>query len=222
MTGPGTGQDLPRPLFSRFYAKISPGMEAEGMADLRRELLAPLTGAVVEVGCGNGLNFDHYPSAVTRVIAVEPEPRLRQLAIAAAGTANTPVEVTAGTAQHLPLPDGSVDGAVLCLVLCSIPDRDAALAETRRVLRPGGTLRFLEHTLADTPRRRRVQRLADATLWPLWTGGCHTATDPAGDIEAAGLRLEATRGLLFPESGPWMPASSHVLGGATAPAPTRS
>ena len=67
-------EDLPRPLFSRFYAKISPGMEAEGMADLRRELLAPLFGEVIEVGAGNGLNFAHYPPAVTRVVAVEPEP----------------------------------------------------------------------------------------------------------------------------------------------------
>ena len=73
-------EDLPRPLFSRFYAKISPGMEAEGMADLRRELLPPLFGEVIEVGAGNGLNFAHYPPAVTRVVAVEPEPRLRGLA----------------------------------------------------------------------------------------------------------------------------------------------
>jgi protein-L-isoaspartate O-methyltransferase len=60
-------------------------MEAEGMADLRRELLAPLTGEVLEVGAGNGLNFAHYPPAVTRVVAVEPEPRLRGLAMKAAG-----------------------------------------------------------------------------------------------------------------------------------------
>jgi ubiquinone/menaquinone biosynthesis C-methylase UbiE len=210
-------QDLPRPLFSRFYAKISPGMEDEGMADLRQELLAPLTGTVVEIGAGNGLNFGHYPATVTRVVAVEPEPRLRELAVAAAAAAPIPVEVTAGTAGNLPLPDGSVDGAVFCLVLCSIPDRHAALAEVVRVLRPGGTLRFLEHTLADTPARRRIQRLVDATVWPLLTGGCHTATDPARDIERAGLQLTSVRQLRFPFRGPRMPASPHALGSASAP-----
>jgi ubiquinone/menaquinone biosynthesis C-methylase UbiE len=212
-----TSEDLPRPLFSRFYAKISPGMEAEGMADLRRELLAPMTGEVVEVGAGNGLNFAHYPPAVTRVIAVEPEPRLRGLATEAARQAMASVTVASGTAERLPLPDHSVDGAVLCLVLCSIAERAAALAELRRVLRPGGMLRFLEHTIADTPGLARVQRIADATIWPLLTGGCHTATDPAGDIAAAGFALADMRRLRFPETGPVIPASPHVLGGATAP-----
>jgi SAM-dependent methyltransferase len=121
MTINSLGQDLPRPLFSRFYAKISPGMEAEGMADLRRELLAPLTGEVVEVGAGNGLNFAHYPAGVNRVVAIEPEPRLRALAAMAAEVAHPSVTVPPGRAQHLPLPDHTVDGAVLCLVLCSIP-----------------------------------------------------------------------------------------------------
>jgi ubiquinone/menaquinone biosynthesis C-methylase UbiE len=210
-------EDLPRPLFSRFYAKISPGMEAEGMADLRRELLAPLFGEVIEVGAGNGLNFAHYPPAVTRVVAVEPEPRLRGLATKTARKAATSVTLVPGTARRLPLPDNSVDGAVLCLVLCSIRDRPAALAELRRVLRPGGTLRFLEHTIAKTPGLARVQRIADATVWPLLTGGCHTATDPAGDIAAAGFALAESRRLRFPTTGPVMPASPHVLGGATAP-----
>jgi ubiquinone/menaquinone biosynthesis C-methylase UbiE len=212
-------RDLPRPLFSRFYAKISPGMEAEGMADLRRELLAPLTGEVVEVGAGNGLNFAHYPPAVTRVVAVEPETRLRGLAVKAARQAEVPVLVVPGTAGRLPLPDHCADGAVLCLVLCSIGDRAGALAELRRVLRTGGILRFLEHTIADTRGLARVQRIADATVWPLLTGGCHTATDPAGDIAAAGFALTGLRRLRFPQTGPVMPASPHVLGGATAPGP---
>lgn len=212
-----TSGDRPRPLFSRFYAKISPGMEAEGMAYLRSELLAPMTGEVVEVGAGNGLNFAHYPPAVIRVIAVEPEPRLRGLAAEAARQVTVSVTVASGTAERLPLPDHSVDGAVLCLVLCSITERAAALAELRRVLRPGGMLRFLEHTIADSPGLARVQRVADATVWPLLTGGCHTATDPAGDIAAAGFVLSGVRRLRFPETGPVMPASPHVLGGAIAP-----
>lgn len=208
--------DRPRPFFSRCYARVSERMEAEGMDGLREELLAAVRGTVVEVGAGNGLNFAHYPAGVTQVIAVEPEPRLRRLAIAAAGRASVAVEVRPGLATALPLADASVDAAVLCLVMCSLQDRAGALAELRRVLRRGGTLRFLEHTCADTPRLRLVQRVVDATLWPLLAGGCHTNTDPAGDIVAAGFGITALRRLRFPEKPP-TPTSPHVLGTAIAP-----
>jgi ubiquinone/menaquinone biosynthesis C-methylase UbiE len=189
-------------------------VRAEGMAELRQELLAGQAGEVVEVGAGNGMNFTHYPSAVTRVIAVEPEPYLRDLATRAARTAPTPVTVLAGTADRLALPDASVDAAVLCLVMCSLDDRSAALAELVRVLRPGGTLRFLEHTLAESPGLRRVQRIADATVWPLLAGGCHTATDPAATIIAAGFEITTVRRLRFPENRFTQPSSPHVLGSA--------
>jgi ubiquinone/menaquinone biosynthesis C-methylase UbiE len=204
-------------VFSRFYARISERMEAEGMAALRRELLAELAGEVVEVGAGNGMNFAHYPSTVTRVVAVEPEPYLRALATRAAGVAPVPVTVRAGTADRLPLPDAGVDAAVLCLVMCSLDDRAAGLTELTRVLRPGGTLRFLEHTIADTPALRAVQRVADATVWPLLAGGCHTATDPAALITAAGFEITDSRRLRFPERRMTVPASPHVLGSARAP-----
>lgn len=206
--------DRPRRVFSRFYARISERMEAEGMAELRDELLAGLHGEVVEVGPGNGMNFTHYPATVTGVVAVEPEPYLRDLATAAARAAPIPVTVRAGTADRLPLPDGSVDAAVMCLVMCSLDDRPAALAELARVLRPGGVLRFLEHTLADTPGLRRVQRIADATVWPLLAGGCHTATDPVGAITAAGFEITAVRRLRFPETRFTQPSTPHVLGSA--------
>ena len=209
--------DRPRPVFSRLYARISEGMDAEGLAALRTELLAPLSGSVVEVGCGNGRNFARYPYAVTRVTAVEPEPHLRALATRAAAAAPVPVTVVRGTAEALPVPDAAADAAVLCLVLCSLPDRDTALAEMARVLRPGGTLAFLEHGLGPTRRVRAVQRLADATLWPLLAGGCHTAVDPVGLIEGAGLEITALRRLRFPDSRLTLPATPHVLGLARRP-----
>jgi ubiquinone/menaquinone biosynthesis C-methylase UbiE len=206
--------DRPRRLFSRFYARISPRLEDEGMAALRHELLDELSGDVVEIGCGNGLNFTHYPDTVTDVHAIEPEPYLRELATRAAETAPVPVTVHAGTADQLPLPDDSVDAAVLCLVMCSLDDRKAALAEIRRVLRPKGTLRFLEHTIAETPGLRIAQRVADATVWPLLAGGCHTATDPAGAITTAGFDITSIRRLRFPENRFTQPSSPHVLGSA--------
>src|SRR3712207_1954801 len=188
---PAPPTDRPRPVFGRLYARISEGMDAEGLAALRTELLAPLSGSVVEIGCGNGRNFARYPTAVTRVTAVEPEPYLRELATRAAVAAPVPVTVVAGTAEALPVPDAAADAAVLCLVLCSLPDRPAALAEITRVLRPGGTLAFLEHGLGPTRRVRATQRLADATLWPLLAGGCHTAVDPVGSIQRAGFEVTA-------------------------------
>lgn len=204
-----------RPIFSRFYAKISARTEQIGMAELRNELLAPATGRVIEIGCGNGLNFTHYPPAVDHVLAIEPEPHLRGLAERAAGRAPVPVEIRDGSSELLPSGDGRFDTAVLCLVLCSITERARALHEIRRVLAPGGHLLFLEHTLAERLALRTVQRLADATVWPALTGGCHTATDPVADIMRAGFAVDSYRRLDFPELRIPVPASPHVLGSAT-------
>jgi len=204
-------------VFARCYARISEGMDAEGLGALRTELLAPLSGRVVEVGCGDGRTLARYPTAVTQVTAVEPEPHLRRLAARAAAGAPVPVTVVPGTAEALPLPDGNADAAVLCLVLCSLSDRPAALAELRRVLRPGGTLVFLEHTLGETRRVRAVQRVADATLWPLLAGGCHTATDTVALLQEAGFRVTALRRLRFPDTRVTLPVTPHVLGTAVSP-----
>lgn len=217
MPRPAPASDRPRPLFGRLYARISQRMEAEGLSALRTELLGGVTGAVVEVGSGNGMNFRHYPAGVSGVVAVEPEPYLRGLASEAAAKAQVDVEVRAGVATRLPLPDDSVDSAVLCLVMCSFDDRAGALAELLRVLRPGGTLRFFEHCVADTSGLRFVQRLVDATCWPLLAGGCHTATDPVGLISAAGFTITDVRKLRFPEQGVTTPSTPHVLGAAQAP-----
>ena len=209
--------DRPRPVFSRVYAAASERMDDEGMAALRTELLAPLAGTVVEVGAGNGRNFARYPPAVTAVTAVEPEPRLRGLAEQAALVAPVPVTVMPGTAEALPLPDASCDAAVLCLVLCSLPDRARGLAELARVLRPGGVLAFLEHGRGATRGLRAVQRMADATLWPLVAGGCHLATDPVGEIEAAGFPVVQLRRLQFPAGWVNRPVAPHALGLARRP-----
>lgn len=208
--------DRRRPLFARFYAWVSPGMEAEGMGQLRDELLAGVRGRVVEVGAGNGMNLRHYPPDVTEVVAVEPEPYLRGLAEQAGRDAAVPVTVTVvpGTADRLPLATASADVGVVSLVLCSVEDVRAALAELHRVIRPGGQLRFLEHVIAESPGLRRVQRVADATLWPLLAGGCHTARDPRAAIERAGFEVTSLRRLRFPDGRLPVPAAPHILGAA--------
>jgi SAM-dependent methyltransferase len=199
------------PIFARFYARMSVGMESE-VAGNRRRLLEGLSGRVVEVGAGNGLNFQHYPANVERVVAVEPEPYLRALAVEAAGRAPVPVEVVDGTADALPVEPG-FDAAVASLVLCTVPDQGRALAELRRVLRPGGGLRFYEHVLAPEPGLARVQRLVDP-VWQAIGGGCHSGRDTIAAITAAGFVIDQADRFRFPDNQvPWITAP-HVLGAA--------
>ena len=209
------------PIFARFYARVSVDMDKGGMADHRARLLSGLTGTVLETGCGNGRNFPRYPETVTRVVAVEPDPYLRALAEQAAKTAPVPIEIVKGTAEDIPAPDESFDAAVACLMLCSVPDQATALAEIRRVLRPGGQLRFLEHVRAETPVLARVQRALEATVWPLLAGGCHPARDTETSIRAAFTVDEVTR-FDFPPGRIRQPASPHIIGSATrAPSDTQ-
>lgn len=209
-----------RRLFGRYYARVSPAMDTGGMLAYRQRLLAGLAGQVIEVGAGNGLNFAHYPATVTRVLAVEPNPVLREIASQHAANAPVPVEVCDGHAERLPAADGVFDAAVASLVLCSVADQGAVLREIRRVLRPGGQLRFLEHVQARAPGLRRLQRLADATLWPPLAGGCHTGRDTVAAIEAAGFTVGEVEAFRFPDSWLTTPASPHVRGEAVSGAAT--
>ncbi len=113
--------------------------------ELRRRLLAGLRGRVLEIGCGDGRAFELYPPAVTSLLAVEPDPTARAAAASRAGEAPIPIDVVDGVASALPADDESYDAAVLIWVLCSVPDPSMALLEIRRVLVPGGELRFYEH-----------------------------------------------------------------------------
>ena len=206
------------PIFARVFARAGPAMDAQGALEHRRALLAGLAGRVLEVGAGGGLNFAHYPPAVTELLAVEPE-LYRALAETAAQQAAIPIRVVDGTADTLPSPDAGMDAAVASLVLCSVPDQARALAELRRVLRPGGELRFFEHIQATppawpgpAPRRRHLAHLV---------GGCHTSRDTLTAITTAGFHLVSTRRFRFPDSRPPSPAAPHVLGIARRPPESR-
>lgn len=206
-----------RPVFARVYDRLSRRLEARGVADHRRRLLAGLSGTVVEVGAGNGLNLRHYPDEVDAVVAVEPEPHLRAALADAAATAPVPVRIVGAVAEALPLHDGSADAAVASLMLCSVRDQAATLAELHRVLRPGGELRFYEHVRSEHPLGAGLQRAADL-VWPALAGGCHTARDTLSAVRAAGFEVTDCERFRFPEAPVPNPAAPHVLGRARRPA----
>ena len=202
------------PLFARLYARVSERESAE-QVEHRRETLAGLRGRVIEIGAGNGRNFGFYPADVSEVVAVEPESYLRARAGEAAARAPLSIDVVDAVAGALPFQDASFDAAVACLVLCTVPDQQAALAELRRVLRPDGELRFLEHVHAERQPLRAVQSFADASrLWPCLAGGCHAARDTLRAIEDAGFAVAGVRRFDF-SPGPPLPALPHILGRAT-------
>ncbi len=204
------------PVFARLYARIAASAEAKGAAAHRAEMLEGLSGRVVEIGAGTGLNFGHYPSTVDEVIAVEPEPHLRKLAVQAGADATVRVSVVDGTADALPLDDGSCDAAVCSLVLCSVRDPSHALSVVRRVLRPGGELRFYEHVLDDRPGFARFQRVVDV-VHPFISGGCHVTRDTEAAIEAAAFDITRIRRFRFAPEPLTKQAAPKILGTASAP-----
>jgi ubiquinone/menaquinone biosynthesis C-methylase UbiE len=204
------------PVFARAYERFSRDAEAKGGSQLRDRLLAGLHGRVIEVGAGNGLNFSHYPGTVTEVVAVEPESFLRARAEEAARAAVVPVVVVDGTADALPVPDAAFDAGVASVVLCSVPDQAVALAELRRVIRPGGELRFFEHVVSKRSTPARVQRIADRTIRPFLSGGCHAGRDTLAAIEAAGFVVEHCERFSF-RPNPIDVTSPHILGTARRP-----
>ena len=155
---------------------------------MRRRVCAGLTGEVVELGFGSGHNVPLYPPAVTRVAAVEPADLAWRLAGERLAASRVPVSRSGLDGQRLPFPDAGFDSALSTWTLCTIPDAAAALGEVRRVLRPGGTLHFVEHGLAPDEPVRRWQRRLDPLQQRLF-GGCHLTRPIARLLTDAGFTV---------------------------------
>jgi ubiquinone/menaquinone biosynthesis C-methylase UbiE len=163
---------------------------AGDMDEWRRRAVAGLTGTVVEIGFGSGLNVPLYPPTVTRVLAVEPSAVARKLAAPRIAASSIPVEFIGLDGQGLPLGDETVDSALSTFTLCTIPDERKALRELRRVLRPGGRLHVVEHGASGDPKvQHRQQRIEP--LNRRLAGGCHLTRDHWATIRAEGFEIES-------------------------------
>jgi SAM-dependent methyltransferase len=210
-------QEFDHPFFARVWSMKS-ARESQELRDLRRENLVGLSGRVLEVGAGTGTNFEFYPDTVREVVALEPEPRLFATATHAAGAAAMPVTVLPSAIETLAAGE-PFDAVVCALVLCSVADLGDALAQIKSVLKHGGELRFLEH-VASAGWPGRLQRLADATVWPRLSGNCHTHRDTERALVEAGFTIGSTRHERVPIPTPlpaWVPtpSSEFAVGRAT-------
>ncbi|WP_340538462.1 class I SAM-dependent methyltransferase [Nocardioides sp. GXZ039] len=183
---------------------VDRALRGREIGELRAEICAGLSGEVIELGFGSGLNLRHLPPAVTRIDAVEPSDRGWELSARRRDRESTPVRRIGLDGQHLAAPDDSYDHALCTFTLCTIPDPALALREVRRVLRPGGTLAVLEHGLAPTSRMAAWQRRIDP-LQRRVAGGCHLSRDVRGLLDAAGFDTATIRTDYLPEGphSPW-------------------
>lgn len=163
------------------------GMKAN--VPLRKRVCEGLHGRVVEIGFGSGLNVPYYPSAVSGVAAVEPADAGWQLAGERVAASAVPIERIGLDGQSVPLPDDSCDTAISTWTLCTIPDVDAALAEVRRVLKPGGKFHFVEHGLAPDDNVQHWQHRLEPLQKRLF-GGCHLTREIPELITNAGFTIK--------------------------------
>ncbi len=198
--------------FSALYDRVTKGMEDAGLREMRRETLAGASGRTIDIGSGTGANVGLYPEAVTELVFAEPDPQMTKRLRPKVREAGLEAEVVEAPAERLPFEDSSFDTAVYTLVLCTVPDPAAALAETARVLKPGGKLLFVEHVRAKDPGAARWQDRLERP-WHFLADGCHCNRDTVATIEASPFALESVAEDEIPKAVPLV--RPLVLGSAT-------
>ena len=202
--------------FARYLERREQRRPDQEARELRRRVLAGLAGDVIEVGSGDGRSFEHYPPGVKRLLAVEPDSTARAASVKRAQDAAVPIEVVGGTAEKLPADDSAFDAAVLMGILCSVGDPAGTLHELRRVLRPGGELRFWEHVRSGNAAFRTLQHATDSLFWTKALGGCETTRDTMAAIRAAGFEIVTLERGFHSSSLLTITSAPYILGAARA------
>jgi SAM-dependent methyltransferase len=201
-------------VFAVTYGVVAAAGELTGYGRRRSEVLQGARGRLLIVGVGPGHDLRHLPPAVTEVVAVEPSAAMRRRAARRAAAASVPVRLIGGTAEALPLPDASVDSALVALVLCSVDDPMRSAAELHRVLRPGGTLHVLEHVYASPGSRLRHWQDRLDPVWSRLAGGCHVTRDTRSVLQAADFDTTALIDTTVRPAPPMV--GPHLIGTARA------
>jgi ubiquinone/menaquinone biosynthesis C-methylase UbiE len=202
---------IPARLFAALYDGILAGTEKAGLREKRRELLAGASGRTLEIGAGTGHNIELYPQTLDALVLTEPEAPMARRLRAHVGDG---VQVVEAGAEALPFGDDEFDTVVSTLVLCTVPDPEAALREVRRVLRPDGRLLFLEHVRAhDEGTAKWQDRLMP--VWRFMGRGCHPNRDTAATLRAAGYTIERLDEDKMPKAPPIV---RPLIAGAARPA----
>jgi ubiquinone/menaquinone biosynthesis C-methylase UbiE len=186
--------------FSAFYDPLLKGTEEAGLRERRRETLAAARGRTIDIGAGTGANLGLFP-AEAEVVMAEPDPHMTKRLRHKLEEAGSAIELVEAGAEELPFPDASFDTAVFTLVLCTVPDPPAALAEAARILKPGGQLLFVEHVRAEDPGMARWQDRLE-TPWRFFADGCHCNRDTVANIEASPLTVDSVERGELPKSPP--------------------
>jgi ubiquinone/menaquinone biosynthesis C-methylase UbiE len=187
--------------FAAIYDRGLKATEEAGLRDMRRETLAAANGRTLDIGAGTGVNAGLFPPAVSELVLVEPGPHMFKKLQAKLEGSGEGVSVVQAPAEKLPFADDSVDTVAFTLVLCTVPNPAAALAEAARVLRPGGKLLFVEHVRSRHPQLARWQDRLEKP-WRFLADGCHCNRDTIALIEASSFELEQVGHDRLPKAPP--------------------
>jgi ubiquinone/menaquinone biosynthesis C-methylase UbiE len=199
--------------FTGWYGQMMSRIDARGLGEVRRQLLSQASGRVLDLGTGTDANLDFFPAELDELVLSEPSPNMaRALRRKLDHRGRFDIEVVRAPAEALPFDASSFDYVTCTMVMCTMPDPEAGLQEVARVLKPGGSLLFLEHVRSEEPRIARVQDRLERP-WRFLAAGCHCNRDSLAAVEASPLTLLSMRRDLMPLAPRFM--KPLVIGSAT-------
>ena len=205
-------------LSARLYDPFLWFAEKTGFSRWRKRIVGQVSGSVLELGAGTGLNLDHYPEGLERLVLVEPDVHKARILAGKADAKGIDAEIVRAPGEMLPFEDDSFDTVVETLVLCTVADPEATAAEIRRVLKPGGQFLFMEHVRAEKPRLGRLQDRLEKP-WMKLADGCHCNRRTVPMLEANGFDVDVTAAQ---DKFPMPPVARPIVSGIAHLAPAGS